>query len=579
MSSLCGPCCEAGSKKEASKWCAECREMLCIDCCGYHQSLRLTKTHHLVDAALKDNNEGPCQNLTPLICVQHPPLEYNFYCRQHDTVLCQTCMSTQHQQCGQDVMPIDSIASGTKVSPHFHHYEQEVPKLLQGFGNMMIDKQRVQREFVESTSDAKNRLGAIKFHLQKYIDELEQTEMANLNTKEAETCGKLLSEIQTIDGYQKEGAILMSELQTVQTSGTDRQAFILMQKLKSFFAEKGQKMKELSYNMQTFTLKADFVDPAILCRNIGHQLGSYQIVSVPFFQQLVGEMKISHSPQPPRVNPGGFVQPIPAISASPGRFVQPISATSATQLTHLDTKKFVQDITVMDDGTVVVVELNVMSSSRVYFFTESGQQVNEIKLPSSPTGIAAIPGTERVAVLVGEEKILFFDKLQYNPDLTDSETISMASGCNHIAASNSRLCVSNHNTIIAMDTHGKYIKTIKLSGEPVQSMCVNNNGDIFYALNDKLYCITEFGEELCLYFNKDLKEVSGLTLDANGNVYISGKKSKNIHVVRQSNGSSGILLRKENGLKKPRSLCFDQFRNKLYVDHNNYDPIQVFEVK
>jgi hypothetical protein len=86
--------------------------------------------------------------------------------------------------------------------------------------------------------------------------------------------------------------------------------------------------------------------------------------------------------------------------------------------------------------------------------------------------------------------------------------------------------------------------------ESLNEHCVihaEKNGDLIYSIEDNVYHRKQLGEETCLYNSRDLRAVTGIDLDIEGNIYICGRKSHNIHVLKKSNGLAEIVMKKEHG--------------------------------
>lgn len=77
------------------------------------------------------------------------------------------------------------------------------------------------------------------------------------------------------------------------------------------------------------------------------------------------------------------------------------------------------------------------------------------------------------------------------------------------------------------------------------------------------------------HYAEDLRNPRGLAVDKEGNIYVGGYKSNNIHVLTKDLVRIQILLNTDDGITCPESLAF--FDNKLYVGMK--DIIKVFEIR
>ncbi|CAG2226501.1 TRIM56 [Mytilus edulis] len=354
---------------------------------------------------------------------------------------------------------------------------------------------------------------------------IDKTLLKDVESQEKKVLDQLMKDKTVAEDGRKEAAWFLDEMSSILNTGSDKQAFMLLQRLKAFKNIRDQQLKEMSYNMQAYSLKMELTDPVELCSKMDLLFGKVNMKSTPYNVNMVQGMKIS------------------AICATPGEAIK--------------TEKY------------------------VFLFNDTGGHISDIKIPGEPTDITAVPGGSKAVVLVDNKKLLFLEK-DGTGTLHCKNIMKMAKGCNLITASCSKLYIAYKSEIIVMDINGhdvQYLKTLQMTSGQIQAFSVGKDDDVYYGIVDRLYCMKDYGEEVCLYQTQDLKDVSGIVLDTEGNVYICGKTSNNIHVLKQKDSSAQVLLREGDGLHRPSGICFDKFRNKLFVYYEcTYDPIQVYNV-
>ncbi|XP_071173734.1 uncharacterized protein [Mytilus edulis] len=556
MPAICGPCLEGGNKNPSVKWCTICEEQLCPGCVQHHQSLKLTRNHYLTEirndasSSYATENKGTTLN-TPETCINHPSVEIQFYCKKHDIMLCDACLGSHHS-CNtcSDIVPIDLASNGTKNSQNFHSIQTEITNILQSFSAILANKQTVEQIFSNEVSSAKKKIVEIRLELVRYLEEMiDKTLLKDVESQEKEVLNQLMKDKTFAEDGRKEATWFLDEMSSILNTGSDKQAFMLLQRMKVFKNIRDQQLKEMSYNMQAYSLKMELTDPVELCSKMELLFGKVNMESTPYNVNMMQGMKIS------------------AICATPGEAIK--------------TEKYVHSVSIIDAGHLLVVELNLFSSSKVFLFNDAGGHISDIKIPGTPTDSTAVPGGSKAIVLVDNKKLLFLEK-DGTGTLHCKNIMKMAKGCNLITASWNKLYIAYKSEIIVMDINGhdvQYLKTLKMHDLQIQAFSVGRDDEVYYAIADRLYCMKDYGEEVCLYQTQDLKEVSGIVLDTEGNVYICGKKSNNIHVLKQKDSSAQVLLREGDGLQRPSGICFDKFRNKLFVFYeSSYDPIQVYNV-
>ncbi|VDI32345.1 Hypothetical predicted protein [Mytilus galloprovincialis] len=553
MPAICGPCLEGGNKNPSLKWCTICEEQLCSGCVQHHQMLKLTRNHYLTEirndasSSYATENKGTILK-TPETCVYHPSVKIQFYCKKHDIMLCDACLGS-HKSCNSDIVPIDLASNGTKNSQNFHSLQTEITNILQSFSAILANKQTIEQIFSNEVSSAKKKIVEIRLELVRYLEEMiDKTLLMDVESQEKEVLDQLMKDKTVAEDGRKEDAWFLDEMSSILNTGSDKQAFMLLQRMKAFKNVRDQQLKKMSYNMQAYSLKVELTDPVELCSKMELLFGEVIMESTPYNVNMVQGMKIS-----------------------------PICAKGES----VNTEKYVHSVSIMDAGQLLVVEFNLFSSSKVFLFNDTGGHISDIKIPGTPTDSTTVPGGSKAVVLVDNKKLLFLEK-DGTGTLHCKNIMKMAKGCNLITASLSKLYIAYKSEIIVWDINGhdvQYLKTLQMTGGQIQAFSVGRDDDVYYAIADRLYCMKDYGEEICLYQTQDLKDVSGIVLDTEGNVYICGKTSNNIHVLKQKDSSAQVLLRERDGLQKPSGICFDKFRNKLFVYCRcTHDPIQVYNV-
>jgi len=124
FSTYCNTC--PGVKGTA--FCVDCHEYLCSDCTGYHQRLKLTKTHTLLTGeefpSVSPPKRQDDKTMSIRKCPNHPNEKIKFYCEGHKTLCCVACNVLGHEQCTKAYIP--DIAEDFKNGPEFQNLRTEM---------------------------------------------------------------------------------------------------------------------------------------------------------------------------------------------------------------------------------------------------------------------------------------------------------------------------------------------------------------------------------------------------------------------------------------------------------------------
>lgn len=92
-------------------------------------------------------------------------------------------------------------------------------------------------------------------------------------------------------------------------------------------------------------------------------------------------------------------------------------------------------------------------------------------------------------------------------------------------------------------------------------------------------CCDFHGNVKWVFRDNILQNPSGTGVDSHGNVYVAGIQTDNIVAISADGKRCRELLTKENGIDKPRALCFDKKRNKLLVANTFNKKVFLFSVE
>lgn len=105
------------------------------------------------------------------------------------------------------------------------------------------------------------------------------------------------------------------------------------------------------------------------------------------------------------------------------------------------------------------------------------------------------------------------------------------------------------------------------------------NGNFCYSDFYNVFCVKADGTPLFSYKSSELQNPQKITSDSHGNIYIIGYLSSNVHRLSSDGGFIDIILKKENGLDRPRALYFNRRYTKLFLSKKDGKVISVFNSK
>ena len=105
----------------------------------------------------------------------------------------------------------------------------------------------------------------------------------------------------------------------------------------------------------------------------------------------------------------------------------------------------------------------------------------------------------------------------------------------------------------------------------------HRDNNIYFTDDNKVYCIKRDGSNVFTFSSPDLKGVDGIDTDRQGNAYVVGRTSKNILRLSPDGQNSDIIMKEEDGISDPVTLCFSRDFKKLFVSNEGGKRVVVYE--
>ncbi|XP_060593004.1 uncharacterized protein LOC132747601 [Ruditapes philippinarum] len=116
----CEPCLNDGNLIIAERFCIDCSEYLCEQCCKIHIKFKAFKHHVLQDndKMSLDSRKSRAQDVCVEKCAKHPTKIVEYFCFSCDMLGCSACITVSHRQC-ENVDHIPDIAKNFHTSEEY----------------------------------------------------------------------------------------------------------------------------------------------------------------------------------------------------------------------------------------------------------------------------------------------------------------------------------------------------------------------------------------------------------------------------------------------------------------------------
>ncbi|KAL4230074.1 hypothetical protein ACF0H5_010459 [Mactra antiquata] len=110
---------------------------------------------------------------------------------------------------------------------------------------------------------------------------------------------------------------------------------------------------------------------------------------------------------------------------------------------------------------------------------------------------------------------------------------------------------------------------------------VNERGDRLYIsdFNKGIVCLDGDENYLSTYNDRDLNGAVNVCVDGKGNLFVVGYNSHNVVQFSEDGKEIGVVLNQQDGLKNPRTVCFDKKLNRLFVTMFKSNVVKMYELK
>ena len=540
----CDPCQKTSDSKMAAQWCLECAEALCDACAKYHQVLKATGNHSLVDVKANKDARKQTQHEEIIKCFHHHGKFIDMYCVDHNKMVCAECVTDDHKGC-QNLITIDKVASDIRESLEALKLLDKLKESMEESECIIVDRKRNIDKLAARKENVLEQVRQVKAEVNKVLDELEQLFTDDLNSTHDLEVGLLKDQIHRCELLQKAISSSVGVLNATIKHGTDNELFVAAHRME----------KELRRYETVLEKEANILN------EVDYRLDvNYEIEHILLALDKIGVMRVQKDPS----------------------IVSPFVKKNAKLLTHFEaTSPMDEQCAELTGGTFLPEERLILvdhANEKLKLFTLEGDLLSELGLGSPPWDITCIPGGMAAVTLPAEKKILVVIA-SASDCITPVEQFTTTGKCYGIAYS-----YNEKDLVVACDTphdNQATVKVVSLLGQEIRDLRLDANGDVMFTRpnylatnpfnadvyvtddsNNTVTGVTMKGEFRFKYSEKYLKLPTGIAADNHGCVYVCGNGSCDIHQMSRDGKRVRLLM---NGLPHPRAISFDPYEERFLV--------------
>ncbi|KAL4221365.1 hypothetical protein ACF0H5_019624 [Mactra antiquata] len=548
---ICTNCDSNGKIVEAVRYCIECRGYCCQTCTDTHTTIVMLKNHNLLDASQGNqasNQPGSLPEFPTERCTLHKGKVIDMYCEDHNEVGCSTCISTNHRTCPEKsiysipdmIDTLFKLGDCKQIQSRLRDMMVSLTTLGKSKNDRLEDLQVIKKEEM-------NKVTKFQKALESIIRKAGDATRNEIESKYKELEKEILQEKQ--DAERNEASLKESGEKNKKAEGNRAQRFVC-----SKVAEKKIKEAEIQISKQTGSTddgrQLAFKPDQSLMKYLNrlHGIGMVNVITKKKtdLYQMKGSKDINI-----KVNDDSET----CYSAS-------------CCLTY--------------DNQLLVTDNN--NNELKLINTHTMRVVDNCQLNDAPCGVCCINDNE-VAVACG-----YADKIQfvsYGKKMTPTRHINTSHFCYGISIRNDKIYVTDcEYSLYIYDMTGNLLQTISQdnAGNKLFScsshVTFSESGDRMYVSdgNKGVVCFDGKGNYQSSFSDSVLKNADGVCLDGRGNIFVVGYNSYNVVQFNQDGKKIGAVIKRQNGLLHPRSICCDPKMNRLFVTMSNSKVVKMFEL-
>lgn len=224
-------------------------------------------------------------------------------------------------------------------------------------------------------------------------------------------------------------------------------------------------------------------------------------------------------------------------------------------------------------------------NKKVKLFDKKFKFISAHSLHSLPWDVAVMD-QDRAAVTIPDRKQIQFIGVHHK--ISMKESVSLDQNCWGISYSHQQLFVTcwsrDAKEVMILDSKGipqRCINTVQ--SQPFHTpWFVDGYNDTMFVSDWGTYIVqglTSSGVALFKYRTSNLVGPLGLCRDPDGNVYVCGRDSNNVHQLSNDGAEQRVFLTEKDGIRQPLNICHRETDDKLIVTSWMSDKITVFRLQ
>ncbi|XP_069114766.1 LOW QUALITY PROTEIN: tripartite motif-containing protein 2-like [Argopecten irradians] len=544
----CSPCTRADVVTTPLSWCYDCGEALCEQCVSYHQRMKVLMDHTVLNLEEIRNKPGKLAE-TEELCETHAGKVVEAFCFDHDRLCCLDCVTYDHKKC-KKVKSLEEISTGIKSQGAVKSVADKL-KWVEDHTVAVINSRSSTVEELDHKKEAiLSQVALLREEIEALLQQMEIKLNEELTKMHAAVVERLNIQKQDFDYVYKATDNGKKILAVSEYLGTENQVFVTTQKLKKICEEYEEFVK--SESSRVYDYSYEFVVNEIInefTKNV-LSIGRINLLRAPnnILPAYMKDMRIEKNLEINGKCPGDTNH----CWFTGGLF------TSSEYLVLADYR-----------------------NKKVKCFNQSGSLVSSLELHGQPWDICEIANGELVVTFPDRASICVLE-IDQEGGITNnqgdrSRSVEVGVGCHGIQLTEEILVTACSNEIRVIGLDGILQSTHPLEERGTRYAMAHKDNFVY---TDKVGLTSKglSGVSVFKYRHRELRSPRGFTRDHEGNFYICGMDSNNVHQITKDGTISKVLLTAKDGIRNPYMLRFQSESTKLFLTQMDCDIVTLYRL-
>ncbi|XP_071144259.1 tripartite motif-containing protein 2-like [Mytilus edulis] len=540
---MCNSCHVKNKTKEAVSWCTTCQEAFCGQCEEYHKSFKITSKHTVINVQKIQSDQSDYQITGALSCEDHADKIVEVFCVDHSKPCCTLCATLTHRKC-ENVISIQNAAIDIKQSNQTNELVRKLKEKCKGI-NEIVQNQKQNLDSIQTQyENILQEISKLKERAIEHLNKIEEQIKLEMSSSKTQVDLKLTDEVDTFSNYKSMVNNWERMLIGTIRSGSEQQCLLEVNKIGLKFTALEEEMNEAVKRMKYVSFRFVPTDHMKTFTSITKSFGSFKIRE-EFLERTCN-----------------------AVVKRTLNFRTGVVKVVRTIADHLGQASaiFVHDCVVTTSG----------NKKALAKYSMRGRLLASIPVGHLPTDVTRVDQSKVAISLFQSNKVLIVDSVEFKLlRKLHLQDISVFGLC---YVQNDQFVVSCSSTLTLINSSlGQKIKEKTTRGSSY-FVSTSDKKDYIYGDGENSVSRVTGNTTRFTYTSSRLSDPRGIGIDFEGNIYIVGYGSKNIHQISNDGELIRVIPSDTVGVQSPWTICFARNDNTFLVTCNMFGKVLLCQI-